>query len=163
MRCLKKYLQMHVRKAIPGDVNELKELYFGTITTVSRKDYNEGQVKAWASTTERTETLLRKVNEQYFFVAENDDKKITGFASLDKTGYLDLLYVHKDFQRMAVAKELLKKIIDTAVELNISKLETDASITAKPFFEKHDFVTLQQQTVTINNVDLINYKMERTL
>jgi putative acetyltransferase len=154
---------MHIRKATPEDISELKKLYVGTITTINPKDYNEEQIKVWASTAERTESLLRRINEQYFFVAENDDKKITGFASLDKSGYLDLLYVHKDFQRMGVAKQLLQKIINTAIEWNISKLETDASITAKPFFEKNNFKTIRQQTVTINNVDLINYKMERMI
>jgi len=154
---------MHIRKATLEDISELKKLYVGTITTINPKDYDEEQIKVWASTAERTESLLRRINEQYFFVAENDDKKITGFASLDKTGYLDLLYVHKDFQRMGVAKQLLQKIINTAIEWNISKLETDASITAKPFFEKNNFKTIRQQTVTINNVDLINYKMERMI
>src|SRR3954469_12163229 len=154
---------MHIRKATPEDISELKKLYIGTITTVNPKDYNEEQIKVWASTAERTESLLRRINEQYFFVVENDDKKITGFASLDKTGYLDLLYVHKDFQRTGIAKQLLEQIIDTAMELNIFRLETDASITAKPFFEKHGFRTLHQQTVTINNVDLINYRMEKVI
>src|SRR3954451_2954170 len=154
---------MHIQKATPEDISELKKLYVGTITTINPKDYDEEQIKVWASTAERTESLLRRINEQYFFVAENDDKNIIGFASLDKTGYLDLLYVHKDFQRMGVAKQLLQKIINTAIEWNISKLETDASITAKPFFEKNNFKTIRQQTVTINNVDLINYKMERMI
>ena len=48
-------------------------------------------------------------------------------------------------------------------ELNISKLQTDASITAKPFFEKHGFKTVQQQTVKIKDVELINYKMEKLI
>src|SRR4051812_18745655 len=99
---------MLTRKATLQDIDQLKELYFGTITTINTKDYNEEQIKAWASTVERTESLLRRISEQCFFVVENDDKKIIGFASLDKTGYLDLLYVHKDFQRTGIAKKLLE-------------------------------------------------------
>jgi putative acetyltransferase len=154
---------MQIRKAIPGDINELKDLYYGTITTINSKDYYEEQIKAWAATADRKESLLKKILEQYFFVAENDDKKITGFISLSNTGYLDLLYVHKDFQRQGIAKQLLQKIIETAGSLNISELKTDASITAKPFFEKHQFKSIQQQTVRIKDVELINYKMERTI
>ena len=154
---------MHIRKAMPDDIDELKQLYFDTIVIVNKKDYTEEQVQAWASTAYRSNGLLKRMNEQYFFVAKNEDKKIIGFASLAKSGYLDLLYVHKYFQRTGVAKHLLQKIIDTATELNISRLETDASITAKPFFEKHNFTTIRQQTVTISNIDLINYKMERIL
>ncbi|HEY6975096.1 MAG TPA: GNAT family N-acetyltransferase [Chitinophagaceae bacterium] len=136
---------MQIRKAIPENVNELKELYYGTITTINSKDYNEEQIKAWAATADRTGGFLKRIQEQYFFIAENDVKKITGFASLDKTGYLDLLYVHKDFQNAGIAKRLLQKIIETAETLNITKLETAASITAKPFFEKHHFKIVRQQ------------------
>jgi putative acetyltransferase len=154
---------MEIRKATAEDINELSELYYETITTINSKDYNEEQIKAWASTADRTENLLRRINEQHFFVAESDDKKITGFASLDKAGYLDLLYVHKNFQHKGVATLLLQEIFNTANELNISKLQTDASITAKPFFEKHGFKTVQQQTVKIKDVELINYKMEKLI
>ena len=37
---------------------------------------------------------------------------------------------------MGIAKRLLQKIIETAITLNITRLETAASIMAKPFFEK---------------------------
>jgi putative acetyltransferase len=80
-----------------------------------------------------------------------------------KTGYLDLLYVHKDFQNMGVAKRLLQKIIDTAIAIGITRLETHASITAKPFFEKHYFKTVQLQTVRIKDIELTNFKMERII
>ena len=105
---------MEIRKATAEDINELSELYYETITTINSKDYNEEQIKAWASTADRTENLLRRINEQHFFVAESDDKKITGFASLDKPGYLDLLYVHKNFQHRGVATLLLQEIFNTA-------------------------------------------------
>ena len=154
---------MQIRKALPDDINELRELYYGTITTINSKDYNEEQIKAWAATSDRTEGFLKRIQEQYFFIAENNDRKIIGFASLDKTGYLDFLYVHKDFQNMGIAKRLLQKIIETAATLSITKLKTAASITAKPFFEKHHFKTIQQQTVRIRDIELINFKMERVI
>jgi putative acetyltransferase len=154
---------MHIRKATTNDIDELRDLYFHTITAINKKDYNEEQIKAWASTANRTGSLLRKINEQYFFVAENDDEKITGFASLDKAGYFDLLYVHSDFQRKGIAQQLLQKILDTATELHLATIATDASITAKPFFEKNGFEIIQKQTVKINGVELENYKMHRII
>ena len=69
----------------------------------------------------------------------------------------------KIFNTGGVATLLLQEIFNTANELNISKLQTDASITAKPFFEKHGFKTIQQQTVKIKDVELINYKMEKLI
>src|SRR4051812_288481 len=154
---------MQIRKARPDDINELSELYYRTITTINSKDYNEEQIKAWAATADRTEGFLKRIDEQYFFVAENDDRKIIGFVSLNKTGYLDFLYVHKDFQNIGIAKRLLQKIIETAIASNITRLETAASITAKPFFEKHHFKIIQQQTARIRDIELTNFKMERVI
>lgn len=154
---------MNIRKATSQDINQLKELYYNTITSINRRDYNEEQIHAWASTADRTEGLLRRIDQQYFFVAENDEHIITGFASLDKTGYLDMMYVHKDFQNQGIAAMLFEKIKETALALNISKLETEASITAKPFFEKHGFHVVLCQTIEIKGVELTNYKMEKIL
>ena len=54
---------------------------------------------------------------------------------------------------------MLKRILDKAKSLGLSSIDTDASKTAKPFFEKHGFELVQEQTVYINNIGLTNYKM----
>ena len=151
---------MHIRQAVPEDINELKALYFGTITSINITDYNADQIKAWASTAERTDSLSKKIQDQYFYVLELKDKKIAGFGSLEKSGHLDMMYVHKDFQRQGFATKLLSKIIETTKHLGIDLITVDASITAKPFFERNGFVTIKEQHVSINDVVLINYKME---
>ncbi|HRI21822.1 MAG TPA: GNAT family N-acetyltransferase [Panacibacter sp.] len=151
---------MFIRTADANDTDKLKELYSNTITSVNARDYNPEQIEAWASTANRTESLQRKINEQYFYVAETPDNKITGFASIDASGYLDMMYVHKDFQRMGIAKLLLNKILATAKDLNIQKIQSDVSITAKPFFEKYGFIVTQQQSVLINGIPLTNFKMQ---
>ena len=65
---------MQIRKALPDDINELRELYYGTITTINSKDYNEEQIKVWAATSDRTEGFLKRIQEQYFFIAENQER-----------------------------------------------------------------------------------------
>lgn len=154
---------MQLRRATAGDMEQLKTLYFNTILAVNSNDYTEEQVNVWASTADRTENLLRRIREQYFYVAFNNDGLITGFASLENNGYLDMMYVHKDFQRMGIATLLISKIFETAKKLNLSILTTEASITAKPFFEKHGFVVLEEQIVYIKDIPLINYRMQCAL
>ncbi len=154
---------MLLRPATLNDITALRNLYFNTITTINAKDYKAEQITAWSSTADRIEGLTKKINEQYFYVAENIENKITGFASLDNTGYLDVMYVHKDFQRQGIAQILLNKIIETARELNITIIESEVSITAKPFFKKNGFTVVEEQAVIINSVALTNYKMQRVL
>ena len=55
---------------------------------------------------------------------------LVGFGDIDKTGYLDRLFVHADYQRKGIATAICNQL-EQAVQGNIT---TDASITAKPFF-----------------------------
>ena len=47
-------------------------------------------------------------------VAE-EEGKIIGFGDIDGTGYLDRLYVHKDFQRKGIATAIVSNKLDPAV------------------------------------------------
>src|SRR5687767_8238260 len=100
---------MSIREASSYDAKELQELYLGTITTVNAKDYTSEQIKAWASTANKIEPLTKKITEQHFYVAE-EDNQIIGFASLENSGHLDMMYVHKDFQNKGIATHLLNRI-----------------------------------------------------
>ncbi len=86
---------------------------------------------------------------------ENDI--IIGFGDIDKTGYLDRLYVHKDYQGKGVATTICNKL-EKEVQ---GKIFTHASITAKTFFEKRGYKVVKEQQVERQGVILINYVMEK--
>lgn len=154
---------MIIRQATTDDVNEIKDLYYNSIVSVAARNYNPEQITAWASTANKPEAFVSRIKEQVFLVAENEINKIIGFASLSKNGYLDLLYTHKNFQRQGVATALLKEILAAASALRIRLISTEASITAKPFFEKNGFTLVTQQTVFINKIALTNFKMQKKI
>jgi putative acetyltransferase len=85
---------------------------------------------------------------------------MAGFGSISKVGYLDFMYVSKDHQGMGIGTKLYKVLEQFARSNGFSKITSDVSITAKPFFEKQGFNILQQQQVLIDGIELINYKME---
>ena len=77
---------------------------------------------------------------------------------MDKTGYLDRLYVHKDFQRKGIATAIcreLEKSVDS------EKIITHASITAKPFFLNRGYKVIREQQVERGGILLTNYVMEK--
>ena len=82
---------------------------------------------------------------------------IVGFGDIDKTGYLDRLFVHKDYQRQGIASAICDEL-EQAV--NVNKIITHASITAKPFFERRGYKVIKEQQITRNGVSLTNYVME---
>ena len=88
----------------------------------------------------------------------NGTQQIVGFADMDSTGYLDRLYVHKDFQRHGIASELCDRLEQAA---NVENFTTHASITAKPFFEKRGYQVMCVQQVERKGVLLTNYVMKK--
>lgn len=155
--------QWKIRKAILDDVPVLKSLYRDTIENVCAGDYDPEQIQAWSSNMERTGSMAKKIESQHFFVAKSDEEDIIGFASFEEPDYLDMMYVHKDFQYQGVGDSLMRVIREKASELGTSKIISDVSITAKPFFGKHGFRVLKKQTVRIGDIELNNYKMELIL
>ena len=115
----------------------LAELFYNTVHTINAKDYSEEQLDVWATGTVDLEKWNQSFLEHYTLVAL-DDKQIIGFGDIDQTGYLDRLYVHKDYQRKGVATERLERATP-------HKITTYASITAKPFFEKRGYRMIKEQ------------------
>lgn len=86
-----------------------------------------------------------------------DNQNIVGFGDITADGYLDRLYVHRDFQGQGIATVLCNQL-----ELQAKgTIVTHASITAKGFFEKRGYRTRKEQKVSRNGVWLKNYVMQK--
>lgn len=85
---------------------------------------------------------------------------IVGFGDIDKSGYLDRLYVHKDYQKQGIASIICRKLEQSC---DTDKVITHASITAKPFFEHHGYKVIKRQQVIKDGIFLTNFIMEKTL
>lgn len=155
-------LNVSIRIAKLDDLTEMQRIFVDTITTVCISDYNEQQISVWVSGVDNTERWEKIMIEQYVLVAVKGDK-ILGYGTLNKESYIDLLYVHKDFQRQGIAKLLLDEITKEARQLGQTKLNSDVSKTARPFFVKNGFEQLSEQTNIREGVELINYKMTKHL
>jgi putative acetyltransferase len=64
-------------------------------------------------------------------------------------------------QRRRIMTRLGRYAIDTCSAMNILRVYAEASITARPLFEKLGFRVIRQNIVPIKGVELINYSMER--
>ena len=151
-----------LRPATDADLNEMRELYRGTISTVCANDYDAAQRAVWSSTADNAERWANLIKEQHVLLAISDGK-IAGFSSLRDGDYLDFMYVHKDCQRMGVAETLLKAIEQKALEMGCTVITSDVSKTARPFFERKGYTVLAEQVNQRQGVELINYKMKKDL
>jgi putative acetyltransferase len=140
---------MNVRLAKREDRPVLRRLFAETVRAINATDYSAEQVEAWASVPVDLEGCPDRLGSRSVFVAELGCE-ILGFTTFDTDGHLDHLYVHHRFQKHGVASALLLKIEEEAVSRGINRIFTDASITARPFFENVGFRLINQRTVVVN-------------
>ena len=150
-----------LRQYRDGDLPAVIELFRDTIRRVNVRDYTPAQVQAWAPD-EIDPAKWRSFAGRYAIVAESHDR-LVGFADLETDGHLDRFFVHADTQRQGVGRAMLHELIDEAVRLALPRIFAEVSITAKPFFERHGFVVLVEQSVEVRGERLTNYRMERSL
>ncbi len=151
---------MKLRKATHQDLPTILELFKTTIGQVNSRDYTPAQIAVWTQAIENTDRWRQRIEVQFFLVVEMRDR-LVGFGSVTSTGYLDLLYVHSDFQRQGIAQTLLEALTTYAEAQQAVAITTDASITARPFFEKNGFLVVQKQENERQGEVLVNYKMEK--
>lgn len=147
---------MKIRKYQSSDCKALADLFYHTVHTVNAKDYTKEQLQVWATGQVDLENWDQSLQEHFSVVAV-ENENILGFGDIDRTGYLDRLYVHGDYQGKGIATAICNQL-EQAVQGNII---THASITAKPFFEQRGYEMIKEQQVERQGIFLTNYVMEK--
>lgn len=151
---------MIIRRFIPQDAEELAEIFFKSIRIGCAKDYSEEQLKVWAPEDRNLEVWKKSFEHKIVYVGENDDE-LTGFGELEMSGRIDRFYVHPQYHGKRVGKIIFKNLEKSAQEQGLMRIYVEASITAKPFFEKMGFTVIKEQTVQRGGLSFINYQMEK--
>lgn len=154
-----------IRKFRDSDVKEIVTLFYETVHKINAADYSEEQLDAWAPLEEQAEKALvwqESLKQNVTYIAEMDGR-IVGFSDMTEAGYLNRLYVHKNHQRQGIASRLVDKIEQEAKKRQLPEIYTEASLTAKPFFEKRGYLVIQKQTVERHGLSLVNYRMLKKL
>lgn len=145
---------MFIREYQSSDCEELTKLFYNTVHTVNAKDYTEEQLDAWATGQVDLNKWDQSLREHYSIVAV-ENEMLVGFGDIDKSGYLDHLFVHADYQGKGIGTMICNRL-EQAVSGNII---THASITARPFFEKRGYRVVKEQQVERQGVFLTNFEM----
>lgn len=154
--------KISVRKYNAGDCAALAELFYETVRSVNAKDYSQKQLCAWAP----EETDLKQWDKSFrgSFTAVAEYGGVTaGFGNIDESGYLDMLYVHKDYQGLGIASAICDTIEKYPKHPYADKIYTYASITAKPFFESRGYHVVRENAAEKCGIYLTNYLMEKTV
>ena len=150
---------MQLREYTPSDCAQMAELFYQTVHSVNAKDYTQEQLDAWATGEVDLQAWDASFRAHKTIIAVKNGK-IVGFGDMDERGYLDRLYVHKDYQGQGIASAICGELERFAAG---KTLTTHASITAKPFFLHRGYRVVRQQDVIRRGVVLTNFVMEKQL
>jgi putative acetyltransferase len=153
---------LSVRDYLPADIDALIDLFRASVRMVARRDYSHEQVMAWAPDDIDPLSWAARNAHRRAWVAEIDGK-VAGFTDLEPDGHLGMMYAHPAYQGRGVATALLEHVEAAARQSGLARLYTEASITARPFFERRGFQVIAAQTASTRGQDFVNYRMEKHL
>ena len=99
---------MIIRQYKNEDCDTVAKLFYETVHSVNAKDYTAEQLSVWANNADSLKMRRDYLLKQYTLIAEINGE-IVGFGSIDNLGYLDLLFVHKNYQRQGIATDCAMK------------------------------------------------------
>ncbi|NJP12601.1 MAG: GNAT family N-acetyltransferase [Leptolyngbyaceae cyanobacterium RU_5_1] len=153
---------MKIRLFEKQDTEKVARLFHETVREINIHDYSSAQVKAWAPDNIHFRDWENTCSNRFTYVAD-DAGIIAGFGELESNGHIDCFYCHKNYQRCGVGSQIYQAIEAKALDLKLNHLMVEASITAKPFFQRMGFSIVKQQEVLCRGERFINYVMEKLL
>ena len=118
---------MIIRKYKPSDCAAMAKMFYDTVHTISSRDYIKEQLNVWAKGSADLEEWDISFLNHNTLIAEINGE-IVGFADMDNSGYLDKLYVHKNFQRRGIATALVDELERCAKEICTWKYDKEYSV-----------------------------------
>jgi putative acetyltransferase len=153
-------MQPVIRPYEVTDLDAVIGVFLRSVREVASRDYDAGQIAAWAQVDR--DVWSRRRLDRPTWIALIDDV-IAGFTDLQSDGHIDMLFVDPACQRRGVASALLGTVECAAHVQRLAALDTDASITARPFFETHGFHVIRSQIVELRGQRLMNFRMRKRL
>lgn len=151
---------MRIRPYRDEDAAATLAVFRRAVHATASRDYTAEQLAAWAPAHIDLEHWAARRATATTYVAVEDDR-VVGFADLVAEGHIDMAYVDPGASRRGVATALLAAVTAVARQRGIHHLTVHASLTARPFFERHGFVVDAERSVVRAGVPLTNFAMSR--
>jgi len=148
------------------DIPATAKVFYDAVQVGAANHYDVTQRNAWAPGIPDLKEWRYRLDGQTVFVAERDGVVI-GFMSLrsndDTTGIIDLAFVAPPVMGSGVGRRLHEAIVQAARDQGLTHLTTEASLVARPFFERQGWRFVGKKPVMRGGVPLACNAMELDL
>jgi len=153
---------VNIRPYEQSDLQQVIALFGASVHSLASPFYTAEQLAAWAPPEQDVGRWRQRLAPLHTIVAEHDGV-IAGFASYEVNGHLDFLYTHPAFARQGVATHLYGCVELALHGVGVSRVYTEASLAARPFFEHCGFQVDTEEFVEIRGTQLLRYAMHKQI
>ena len=151
-----------IRPYRESDLAALALLFTRSVHGLAREHYDSKQLSAWASAAMDLTAWEARLAGLKTLLAHADENPV-GFLSYERNGHIDLLYVSPSHSRRGIASALYAAAEAALRSEGIFEFVTEASKTARPFFERHGFRVTEEQNIEVRGVAFTRYEMRKTI
>lgn len=141
---------------------QLTDLFHRAVHAIPPSVYSRAEQEAWAPTPPDYAEWQQRLALLQLDVALLDGN-IAGFVGLSGREHIEYLFTEPRWQGRGVASALYRCVQERAQAGGAEWLTVDASLVARPFFERRGFTVTRENQLQRNGVILHNVTMRKSL
>jgi len=162
MRDIRLPARVEVRAYADADLETVVAVFTESVHQLAARDYSALQRAAWAPQPPALEPWVRRMRAVTTQVAV-DGPQVVAFISHDRAGHIDLLFTAPTHARRGIATLLYRSVEESLVAAGVVAAFTEASLTARPFFERCGFVLTREEVVMRQGCALRRFALRKSL
>lgn len=149
---------MQIREALESDLEALVVVFTTAVQALAGGAYTAEQCRAWAPIPPDGEGWCNRLSGLKVLLA-CEGEQVVGFIGYARSGHVDLLFTAPPFARGGVATALFGAACEDMRRSGAQRLSTEASLAARPFFERQGFTVVGEEEVLRQGVVLRRFRM----
>jgi len=151
---------MAIRPYRDQDLAAVAALFTASVHQLAASKYGQREREVWAPEPPDLEHWRQRLAPLEILVAESEGI-LDGFCAFEEDGHIDFLYTAPHAVRQGIATALFQEAERRLQVMGVDSLYTEASLVARPFFEKQGFRMRRMEWVTREGVGLRRFRMTR--
>jgi putative acetyltransferase len=157
-------MDVTIRAYEQRDAADVADVFFRSVRQVAISAYTPAQVRAWAPERRSPEQAHQWVADgRLVLLAADAGDRAVAFIDLEPDGHIDHVFCAPEAAGQGIASRLYEAAETAARRQRISRLHTEASELARPFFERKGFTVLERQDMVLRGEPIHNYTMAKDL
>ena len=153
---------MQIRPYTEADLDAVIALFTAAVHQGAAADYTAEQRAAWAPMPPERAVWQQRLGETQVLLA-TDAAALAGFVGWRDNGHIVFLFTHPDQLRKGVASALYLRVEAALRQQGVTRLYTEASRVARPFFARQGFHQEAAESVLRNGVTLPRFRMVKAI